>query len=166
VITFAIVAACLGAFWFAAVRLLDAIEARAAAKPAADGLDLVRAWGDSAIDPAVARALADADRAALDGCYEQFRSMANGGNGEFCARPFEEALVSLVLAEAEGSLPKAYRALEAVRCLRDHRAADDHARREIVLDLIEARGRLVIAEIGRDPRQRQLAMTALARAGG
>ena len=165
-LSFAAVAVALAAFWWLCLRVLDACSITPAVTSTrwGDARELVRQWGGSDFDRATLRALDDGDPVALQTEYAKLNAPPPVPTELVCGRMFAEALVSLALAEASGDIAKAHRGLEAVRWLRAGPVSASQQQRRLVLDLIEARVRLVLADAGDDPLQRQLAMSALDRA--
>lgn len=157
------IALSLAVFWQFCLRLLNAITAGGPAEASSARIfcDLVKQWGAPEFAAPTRQALATGDLVSLSERYNALKSAVNCGQ----ATRFEEAIVSLALAETAGDCAKAYRGLEAVRQLRASMAAAMPEQRSNVLDLIEARLRLVLADAGRDPHQKQLAMAVLERAG-
>lgn len=146
----------LGASWWVSLRVLGGIQGASAAR-----LDkLIKRWPGHPLDSNVMDALAACDLPVLEVAYSELK--AHPGT-------LAEAVVSLALAEATGDTVKAQRGLEAVRLMLNNPDVTMAERRSGVLDGLESRLRLVLADAGYDPRQRELAQAALERkssAGG
>jgi hypothetical protein len=155
----------LAAAWWLSLRALDWATGERPLGPAAgDVAALVARWHGADIPIDTRQALRTADIAALDICYERLKVDSWRSNARQGSQVLEEALVSLALAETSCDLAKAYRGLEALQRLRCEMAEAGPGRDEALLDLMEARLRFVLAEVGRDPRQQSLASAALERA--
>ena len=166
-LAFLAVAGLLAGVWWLSLRALDLFDRLAA--PSGDaGINgthiLIKQWGSAGLTAPMLRALLQNDLAALDQRYGELKAVPPVSELTADDRIFEESLVSLALAEATADVAKAHRGLEAVRRLRCGLSDGGQNRRLAVLDVIEARLRLVLADTGHDGGQRALAMAALERA--
>jgi len=140
----------LAASWWLSLTLLGRMQGAPATR-----LDkLIEGWPGQPPGKGVVRALASNDLPALEAAYSELKT-----------RPgtFAEAVVSLALAEATGDIVKAQRGLEAVRLMQDESGETGAQRASGVLNMLESRLRLVLADSGNDPRQRALAQAAMDR---
>ena len=158
------VLAVLAVAWWLSLRALDwATGARPRGRAVGDVAALMAQWQGADIPANAKHALRTCDLAELDMCYQRLRADSWRPDPGLESRDFEEALVSLALAEASSDIAKAHRGLEALRHLRCELLQDRSGRNRVVLGLIEARLRLVLADAGRDPHQRALALLAVER---
>jgi len=136
--------------WWLSLKLLDMRQAH----PATHYRQFVREWPGQLLDKRVIDALVRGNVEALEATYCELK-----------VRPgtFAEAVVSLAVAEAQGDVIKAQRGLESIRLMRGSGDLTAAQRQCGLLELLEARLRLVLADAGNDPRQWELARAALAR---
>ena len=165
-VPFLAVLSILGAAWWLSLRALDWASGKTSSEAdRVGGVDrFARHWPGEEIPVWLRRALRTHDAAGLAEYYCQLKELSTAADNFDTSCAFQEALVSLALAEAIEDIAKAHRGLEAVRRLQHQITASGTDPRLTVLDLMECRLRLVLAHAGQEPRQHTLAMQALARA--
>ena len=153
------VVAILGSAWWLSLRVLDTLTPPPVrhSETTDDIVGLVGCLSGEHLPAELRDALMHRDIETLELFYERSKTAPPS---------FVGALVSLALSEIQSETAKAYRGLETVRLLRRQLPSTDLEPKFRALDLLEARLRLMLADVGQEPRQRQFASQILDRLWG